>query len=138
MFLFSQAGRPDLTQKWVDWAATKFYATGRAGIAGNEDAGTLSAWYVLSALGLYAMPASDVWLLGRPQFPRVDLAVAGGTLTILAPNAAPGWIYVKSVTLDGAPVDHPWLHHVQLAAGGVLAFEMSDQPTSWGTDFGTP
>jgi predicted alpha-1,2-mannosidase len=136
MYLFLAAGRPDLTQKWVEWAQTQFYSPARDGLPGNEDAGALSAWYVLSAIGLYPVTSTDVWLIGRPEFPRASLAVAGGTLVIEAPDASPARPYVRSVTWNGAPLEHPWMHHAQLASGGVLHFEMSDQPGAWGTSFG--
>ena len=132
MYLFLAAGRPDLAQRWIEWASTRFYGTGRDGLPGNEDAGTLSAWYVLSAIGLYPVTATDLWLIGRPQFPRAVLTVAGGTLTIDAPGAGPGRPYVHGVTFNGAPVTEPWLRHADLARGGVLRFEMSDRPGLWG------
>lgn len=66
------------------------------------------------------------------------MTVAKGTLTILAPGAGPGINYVKSVTFNGIAIAHPWIRHADLAAGGVLAFEMSPTATTWGADFGTP
>lgn len=137
MYLFLVGGRPDLTQRWVDWASNQFYAGTRDGLPGNEDAGALSAWYVLSAIGLFPVTSTDIWFVGRPAFPRTVLTVEGGTLTIDAPNAGPGRPYVQSVTLNGRPLAHPWVHHAELARGGVLHFEMSDQPGTWGRDFGT-
>src|SRR6185369_16933818 len=114
MYLFLAAGRPDLTQKWVEWAQTQFYSPARDGLPGNEDAGALSAWYVLSAIGLYPVTSTDIWLIGRPEFPRASLAVAGGTLIIDAPDAGPARPYVHAVTWNGAPLEHPWMHHAQL------------------------
>lgn len=137
MYLFLAGGRPDLTQQWVEWASNQFYAPTRDGLPGNEDAGALSAWYVLSAIGLYPVTSTDIWLIGRPAFPRISLAVAGGTLVIDAPLAGPSHPYVRAVTLNGEPLAHPWLHHADLAGGGTLHFDMSDQPEAWGRDFGT-
>jgi len=135
MYLFLAAGRPDLTQRWVEWASRQFYSTARDGLPGNEDAGTLSAWYVLSALGLYPVTSTSVWLIGRPAFPRVSLTVASGTLVIDAPGAGPGRPYVHGVTFNGVPLDHPWIQHADLARGGVLHFDMGDTPGDWGTRF---
>src|SRR5262249_15537592 len=75
-------------------------------------------------------------LIGRPAFPRAELAVAGGTLVIDAPGARPDRPYVHGVTLDGVPLAHLWLHHGDLARGGVLHFDLGDQPGAWGTTFG--
>jgi predicted alpha-1,2-mannosidase len=138
MYLFLAAGRPDATQRWVEWASRRFYRAERDGLAGNEDAGTLSAWYVLSSLGLYPVPSSDTWLIGRPAFPRVELSVAGGTLVIEASGAGPERPYVAAVSLNGTSLLHPWVRHAELAKGGLLEFEMSDVPGTWGRDFGSP
>jgi predicted alpha-1,2-mannosidase len=137
MYLFLAGGRPDLTQRWVEWASQQFYGTGRDGLSGNEDAGTLSAWYALSAIGLYPVTATDVWLIGRPAFPRIALAVGSAKLVIEAPDASPERPYVRSVTLDGQPLVHPWLRHEQIANGGHLRFEMSAEPQEWGNEFGS-
>jgi predicted alpha-1,2-mannosidase len=134
MYLFLAAGRPDLTQRWVQWASDLFYSTARDGLPGNEDAGTLSAWYVLSALGVYPVTSTDIWLIGRPQFPRATLTVAGGSLVIEATGSGP---YVHGVTWNGVPLGHPWIHHAEIAAGGILHFDLGDQPGEWGTDFGS-
>jgi len=138
MYLFLQAGRPDLTQKWVAWASTKFYSTARDGIAGNEDAGTLSAWYVLSSIGFYPVPSTDVWLIGRPAFPHTELTVKGGTLVIDAPLADADHPYISAASLNGTPLTHPWVHHADIAAGGTLSFTMSQTASDWGKDYGTP
>jgi putative alpha-1,2-mannosidase len=137
MYLFLAAGRPDLTQAWVEWASSLFYSTARDGLPGNEDAGTLSAWYALSSLGLYPVTSTDIWLIGRPLFPRATLTVGGATLVIEAAQAGADHPYVQSVTFNGVPLAHPWLHHADLAAGGTLRFEMGARPGSWGTDFGS-
>jgi putative alpha-1,2-mannosidase len=92
---------------------------------------------VLSAIGLYPVTSTDVWLVGRPEFPHLVLTVAGGTLVVDAPDAGPTKPYVRSVTWNGVPLAHPWMHHADLAAGGVLRFEMSDTPGTWGTSFGS-
>lgn len=135
-YLFLAVGQPDLTQRWVGWASETFYQATPDGIAGNEDAGALSAWYVLSSLGLYPVPASDVYLVGRPLFPLVEVAVAGGTLRIEAPGADAGRSYVHGVSLNGADLSHPWIRHADIAAGGTLVFTMAEGPGDWGTDLG--
>ncbi len=58
-YLFNAADRPDLTQKWVRWILDKKYGDAENGLDGNDDGGTLSAWYVLSSLGLYPTAGSD-------------------------------------------------------------------------------
>jgi predicted alpha-1,2-mannosidase len=127
-WLFVAAGRPDLAARWVRWAAQTHYLAAPNGIMGNEDAGALSAWYVLAAIGLYPIPGSDRWILGAPLLPLFELDVAGGVLRIEAPGAGPERPYVTAITLDGEPVEEPWIAHATLAAGGVLRFEMGEEP----------
>ena len=133
-WLFVAAGRPDLAQRWVRWAADTHYLATPDGIMGNEDAGALSSWYVLAALGIYPVPGSDLWLLGAPRLPVVELAVEGGVLRIEAPQAGPQSPYVSGLTWNGEPWDHPGISHAQLAAGGVLRFTLAAEPAEWGRD----
>lgn len=127
-YLFNVAGRPDLTQKWVRWILEHKYADAHDGLDGNDDAGTLSAWYVFSALGFYPIAGTDRYELGAPLFPRARLRLAGKSLEILAEPFAPDCIYAKEVSLNGVPLHRTWLRHEELVSGGVLRFEMSSQP----------
>lgn len=128
-YLFAQAGRPDLTARWVRWIMTELYNDQPNGLAGNDDGGTLSAWYAFSALGLYPIPGSDRYILGIPLFTRARIARPGGDFIIETTGEGS---YVQAVTLDGAPVATPELHHADLAAGSVLVFELGPEPSTWG------
>jgi predicted alpha-1,2-mannosidase len=136
-YLFLVTGSPHLAQQWIDWVSSVYYTTNPNGISGNEDAGAMSAYYVWSSLGLYPVPATDLYLIGRPLFPYAEIDLPGGTLVIEAEGAG-DMIYVHDVTLDGAPVPHPWIRHDQIADGAVLHFTMGAAEGSWGTDFGSP
>lgn len=123
-YLFHEAGRPDLAYKWIRWVARELYHTGPAGIAGNDDAGTLSAWYVFTAMGFYPITGSDRYWIGSPLFPRMTVPVSGGTLTIEAPGTSEERYRVRRVTLNGREITGKYLHHADLAQGGTLRFEM--------------
>lgn len=127
-YLFNDAGRPDLTQKWVRWILANKYSTGYAGLDGNDDGATLSAWYVLSALGLYPVAGSDRYQLGSPLFSRAEVRLRDQPLIIVAENQAPANVYVRSVSLRGVPLDRRWIRHSEIASGGVLKFEMAAEP----------
>ena len=94
-YLFNEAGRPDLTQKWVRWILDHKYGDGYDGLDGNDDAGTLSAWYVFSALGFYPVAGSDRYQLGAPLFERAEVKLKGKPLVIVAENYAPNHPYVR-------------------------------------------
>jgi predicted alpha-1,2-mannosidase len=131
-YMFAQAGRPELTQKWVRWSMDTLYGPGNDGLPGNDDGGTMSAWYVFSAMGLYPIAGSDRYIVGAPRFPHMVVYVAGGALTIDAPDVSDANLYVQSVTLNGSPLSTPELKHSDLAAGGNLTFTMGPSPSSWG------
>jgi predicted alpha-1,2-mannosidase len=131
-YVFALSGRPDLTQKWLPWIEQEVYTYGDDGIPGNDDAGTMSAWLVFSMLGFYGIPGTDQYVVGAPMFPKATIAVSGGTFTVTAPAVSSANVYVQSVTLNGAALTTPMLHHSDLKAGGTLAFVMGPEPSGWG------
>ena len=104
------------------------------GLAGNEDCGQMSAWYLLSALGLYPVDTvSGIYVFGSPHFPRASVAVGQGRmLTIDAQGTRPGAIYIQSAEWNGKPHTRNWIRHSELAAGGRLVFRMGDKPSNFG------
>jgi predicted alpha-1,2-mannosidase len=127
-YLFNSAGRPDLTQKWVRWILDNKYGAGYDGIDGDDDAGTLSAWYVFSALGFYPVAGSDVYQFGAPLFKKAEIKMGENVLTVIADNYAPQNKYVSKIWLNEVPLDRFWFRHSEIAQGGTLRFEMSDKP----------
>jgi predicted alpha-1,2-mannosidase len=123
-YLFNAAGRPDLTQKWVRWILDVKYGDGENGLDGNDDGGTLSAWYVLSSLGLFPTAGSDVYQLASPIWKRAEIQMGKHRLTIVAENAGPKNVYVQKVWLNDKLFDRRWLKHAEIANGGTLRFEM--------------
>lgn len=129
-YLFNDAGRPDLTQKWVRWILKNKYEDDYVGIDGNDDAGTLSAWYVLSSLGIYPIAGTDIYQLGSPLFKSAEINLGAHTLTIIAENYDPLNIYVKEVILNGVKLNRRWINHSEIENGGVLKFVMSEIPVT--------
>lgn len=127
-YLFNAAGRPDLTQKWVRWIMDHKYGTSYDGLDGNDDAGTLSAWYVFSALGLYPVAGSDIYQLGTPLFERAEIKLGSARLVVVADNYAPNRSRVKKVWLNDTSLERTWIRHAEIEHGGVLRFEMSPEP----------
>lgn len=117
-FMFAELGRPDLTEKWAAWVRQAKYRPGPDGLDGNDDGGTLSAWYVFSALGFFPKIAEGRYVLASPLFDEVQVQLPGGVLVVRAEGEGP----VQGVTFDGAPVEGPFIGHDALAQGGVLVF----------------
>jgi predicted alpha-1,2-mannosidase len=127
-WLFNEAGRPDLTQKWVRWILGNKYDNTYVGLDGNDDGGTLSAWYLFGALGFYPVAGSDKYELAGPLFERAELKLKDKPLVIVAENYAPDRYYVRKVWLNDQPLDRAWITHAELSQGGTLRFSMAGQP----------
>ena len=125
-YLFLHAGRADLTQKWVRWTLDERFDTGLDGLDGNDDGGTLSAWYVFSAMGFYPIAGTDRYWIGSPCIDGASITLGNGkTLTVRVNDQGKDNVYVQSVSLNGQKLTEPFLTHAQLAAGGELVFTMS-------------
>jgi predicted alpha-1,2-mannosidase len=146
---FTPSNETDLWAPWYyDWLgqpwktqrearqAMSVYSSRPDGMPGNDDTGTMSAWYVLAALGLYhAAPGSQAWELSSPAFPHAVVQLGEGRkLRIDAPGASRLRRYIGSATLDGRPFERTWLPSSKLHSGGKLAFVMDALPDkSWAT-----
>lgn len=127
-YLFANAGRADLTQKWVRWTLDKRFSNDVNGLDGNDDGGTLSSWYVFSAMGFYPLAGSDQYWIGSPNIDSAEITLANGnTLKITAHNQGKKNVYVESVKLNGVELDGCYITHEQLMAGGELEFTMSNK-----------
>jgi putative alpha-1,2-mannosidase len=90
----------------------------------------MSAWYVMSAMGLYAVdPASGNYVLTSPLIDKATITVAGGNkLVIEARRSSPDAIYIQSVSINGKPSDKLWVRHEEIAGGGHIVFELGPEP----------
>ncbi|WP_183343355.1 GH92 family glycosyl hydrolase [Conexibacter arvalis] len=133
-WLYAHAGRSDRVAERVQAIMRRDYRPARDGLPGNDDAGTLSAWYVWAAIGLFPNAGQPWYYVTAPLFERATIALAGGrALRIVAVGAPPAGTtrYVASARLDGRPLGRAWLTHAELAAGGTLELRLSATPTGW-------
>ncbi len=129
-YMYAYCGAAWKTQAMVRRLLTEMYKDDPDGIIGNDDCGQMSAWFVLSALGLYPVdPVSANYVLGSPLFDRAEMRVGKGrTLVVEARGNAADRPYVQSVTWNGKPWTKSWIAHADIVRGGRLVFEMSDTP----------
>jgi putative alpha-1,2-mannosidase len=98
--------------------------------------GSLSSWYALSAMGLYAVtPGDPVYAIGSPSFGKTTIQVGDGkTFIIKANNHSKENVYIQSATLNGQPFDKTRITHQEMINGGELCFELGSKPNpNWGT-----
>ncbi|MBO5635551.1 MAG: GH92 family glycosyl hydrolase [Bacteroidales bacterium] len=132
IYFYTMAGQPWKAAKLVREVYSQFYQNNVEGLAGNEDAGQMSAWYVLSSLGFYEMePASTRFWFGAPAFDKAEVKVPGGVLTIVADGLSESNKYIQEVTLDGKKLDRGYIEYSEIMAGGNLVFKMGDTETAW-------
>jgi len=133
-YLYHYVQKPYKSQERIRQILTQLYSPTPDGISGNEDCGQMSAWYILSSLGLYPMaPGNPEYLLGSPLVDRAEIQVGDQTFKIIAYNNERDHPYVQSVKLNGASWDKSYIPHSALTQGGVLEFFMSDEPSDWAT-----
>ena len=119
-------------QYWLRKSASLFKA-GPAMFPGDEDNGSMGAWFILNALGLYPLsPSSGDYVLGSPLFGNISIAIDGASqpLTVMALNQAPANVYVQAVTWNGQPVAGISVPYASLMQGGVLQFTMGPAPAA--------
>ena len=131
-YIFSALDEPAGSARWSRWISDKRYRDDAGGLPGNDDAGTMSAWYVFAAAGLFPIAGTDLYFLGSPRFTRTTLHLPGGDLVIDAPESTDKNIYIEDATLDGEPLTRARLTHDQLVDGAALRLGMSDAPGPWG------
>jgi len=126
--IYNYVGQPWKTQKLTNQIMSTLYFNNPNGLAGNEDCGQMSAWYVMNALGFYSFcPGEPVYSLGRPVFDSMEIKLQNGKkFTIKAINNNPENLYVQSVKLNGFALEKPFFTHQDIMSGGELVFEMGE------------
>lgn len=140
-YLYDYVGAACQTQKHVHEITIAQYKDQPDGMSGNDDAGQMSAWYLLSALGFYPVtPGIPAYEIGTPHFADATLHLPGGKqFHIVAHGLASDAPYIRSATLNGRPFNRFWLKHDEIVAGGELVFQMSSQPDcAWPHDRSPP
>jgi len=129
-YLYNYSGQPWKSQKQLREIMRKIYNATPSGFPGDEDQGETSSWYVLSALGLYAVcPGTDQYIIGSPVFGKATITLENGKqFTIRAKNNSEQNVYIRSAKLNNKVYHKNWIRYADIANGGVLELEMSAAP----------
>lgn len=135
IYMYNYMGQPWKAAKLLRQTMKEMYFNDYDGLSGNEDVGQMSAWYVLSSVGLYQVePAGGKYIIGSPLFDEAQINVGNGrTFTIRARNNSQENIYVQSAKLNGKPYSKTYLMFQDIVRGGTLELEMGSEPSAWGT-----
>jgi predicted alpha-1,2-mannosidase len=138
-YTYLWTGQPYKTATVVR-AAFSLFTNAANGMTGNDDLGTMSAWYVFSSLGLYPlMNGANFYGITTPQFPTARVTVGsygsqqGGVLNISAPGVTDSNRYIATASLGGTAFTKTWLSHADIAHGATVSYTVGSSPSSWGT-----
>ncbi|MBL7827189.1 MAG: GH92 family glycosyl hydrolase [Saprospiraceae bacterium] len=133
-YLYNYAGEPWKSQQRTRQILDEMYHNRPDGLSGNEDCGQMSAWYVLSALGIYQVtPGDPTYTFGSPIFDKVTIHLDNGNHFVIdARGASAQKCYIRNAVLNGTDWPNTWISHETVLKGGTLTFEMADQPSRWG------
>lgn len=128
IYMYPYLGRNAQAADLVRQVLAEQYSDTPEGIAGNEDVGQISAWYILSSLGFYQVePAGGKYVFGSPIVNEATLKVGKDkTFKIVAHNNSAANKYIQSIKLNGKPYDKFYISFSDIAKGGTLEFEMGD------------
>lgn len=129
-YLYNYAGKPWKTQEKVRKIMKSFYTNAPDGLSGNEDCGQMSAWYVLSSMGMYPVnPADGIFVLGSPLFNQATINIEdGNTFTFKTHNNSFKNIYINKILLNGAEYAKSYIDYATIMKGGTLEFYMQSEP----------
>ena len=135
IYMYNYVGQPYKAAPLIRKVLKELYRNDLDGLSGNEDVGQMSAWYVLSSIGLYQEePAGGKYIIGSPLFNEATLNVGDGkTFTVKAINNSDDNIYVQSAKLNGKRYDKSYIDYRDIIAGGTLELVMGPKPSKWGT-----
>lgn len=129
-YLYTCAGEPWKTQKYVAHIMNNLYNDTSSGYAGNDDCGEMSAWHIFGALGFYPVnPANGEYIIGTPMLEEATIHLPDGkTFAIKAPRKKGNEIYIRSIKLNGKKHTKNYITHQDILNGGTLEFVMSATP----------
>ena len=134
IYMYNYAGRPDKAAPLLRKMLNEMYLDQPDGLSGNEDVGQMSAWYILSSVGLYQVdPVGGRFVIGSPLFDKATVNVGGGkTFTVVAKNNSDRNIYVQSARLNGKTLKNSYIDFNDIRHGGTLELVMGPKPSKWG------
>lgn len=135
IYMYNYVGQPWKAAPLLRKMMNEMYFNEPDGLCGNEDVGQMSAWYILSTVGLYQVdPSGGRYIIGSPLFNRADLNVGNGkTFSVVARNNSDRNIYVQKAYLNGREYKKSYIDYADIKAGGKLELVMGSKPSKWGT-----
>lgn len=137
-WIYNWVGRPDKAQAIINKVLNEQYSSKINGLPGNDDLGTMGAWYVFACIGLYPeIPGIGGFSINTPIFSSIKVHLKNGDIVIKGGSEKD--IYINSLMLDGKPHESTWIGWDELSTGAVLEYKASNKPNlQWGTKLDPP
>ncbi len=134
-YLYNFAGTAHKTQAMAHRIIKEMYHDAPDGLAGNEDCGQMSAWYILSALGFYPVtPGTTDYIIGTPLFPAATVHLENGkSFTVKATNVSDENFYIQHASMNNKTHARSSLSYFDITKGGVIQFTMGAKPSAFGS-----
>ncbi|RAJ08478.1 putative alpha-1,2-mannosidase [Chitinophaga skermanii] len=129
-YMYAFSGQQWKTAEKVRQVMKDFYFDQPGGLAGNEDCGAMSSWYIMSSLGFYPVnPANGVYVIGSPLFDKASFKVqTGKTFVVETVNNSKENIYVQKIEWNGKPYTKSYIRHADILKGGTVKIYMGNKP----------
>lgn len=145
-YMYNYVRTPWRSQEIVRFITENLFTSDReTGIPGDDDVGTMSAWFVFSSMGFYPVaPGSDQYVIGTPLFDEVKIYLDekyydSKTLLIEAGNNSSENKYIQSMTINGQDINRTFITHEELINSGQITFSMGNTPNkNWGSANDSP
>lgn len=149
---FAAGNEPDFQAPWTyNWTDNSYktsevvhrvfnemYTSEPTGLPGNDDLGTMGAWYVFASIGIYPMiPGVAGFSVNTPQFEKAIVNLPQGRLTITGGSTETP--YINSLKINGKKYKSTWIDWGFIKNGGTIDFESSKTPNkTWGENTEPP
>jgi predicted alpha-1,2-mannosidase len=137
-WVYNWTGKPYKTQHVVHRILTEQYSGKPDGLPGNDDLGSMGAWYVFASIGLYPeIPGISGFSINSPIFPLITLHLKSGDITIRGGSEED--YYIRSIKFNGKLYENTWLDWNNISKGGLIEYKLSAKPNLlWGTKVSPP
>ena len=130
-WLFDAVNKPYLTSYWANQFLLKY--PGKY-LPGDDDSGAMSSLYIFLNAGIFPLAGQNIYYLHGGRIPKLEFHLTNNKIfTIISKDASDRNIYIQKASLNGKPLNEPFIHHMDIINGGTLSFEMGPYPSDWGT-----
>jgi predicted alpha-1,2-mannosidase len=132
---YNWISKPNKTSQTISRILNEQYNSSVSGLPGNDDLGTMGAWYVFASIGLYPMiPGVGGFSINIPAFENISIDLPNKNFLKIN-KTGPDNFFIKSLSFNDISHNSTWINWNKISKGGVLSFEITNNNQSnWGTN----